>query len=122
VTYGTLADLVVVVHAAFVIFAVAGGLLALRWLWVAWFHVPAAAWAVLIEFANWECPLTPLEKHLRALAGQGSYDEGFVAHYILPILYPGELTREIQIALGLGVLIVNAAIYWRVVRKWRRRG
>ena len=119
--YQALADLVVVLHAAFVIFAVAGGLLVLRWFWVAWIHIPAAAWAALIEFADWDCPLTPLENHFRAMAGQTTYDEGFIARYILPVLYPGELTPEIQIGLGLGVLIVNAVIYWRVVRKWRRQ-
>src|SRR3546814_13727352 len=75
----------------------------------------------MIEFAGRVCPLTPLENHFRALAGESTYDRGFVAHYILPILYPGQLTREIQIGLGLLVLIINAAIYWRVVQKWRRR-
>lgn len=119
--YQILAELVVVAHAAFVLFVVAGGLLALRWLWVAWIHIPAAAWGALIEFAGWDCPLTPLENHFRAMAGQATYDEGFIAHYIVPVIYPGELTREIQIGLGLGVLIINAVIYWRVVRKWRRQ-
>src|SRR3546814_17009710 len=88
---------------AFVMFAVAGGLLASRWRWVVWLHLPAAAWAVMIEFAGRVCPLTPLENHFRALAGESTYDRGFVAHYILPILYPGQLTREIQIGLGLQI-------------------
>lgn len=119
--YQILAELVVVVHAAFVIFAVAGGLLVLRWPWVAWLHIPAVAWAALIEFAGWICPLTPLEQHLRTIAGQGGYEGGFIEHYILPVLYPDGLTREIQFALGLAVLIINGVIYWRVVRKWRKR-
>src|SRR3546814_3388146 len=66
---------------AFVTFAIAGGLLALRWRWVVWLHLPAAAWAAMIEFAGWVCPLTPLENHFRALAGESTYDRGFVAHY-----------------------------------------
>lgn len=120
-TYRILADLVVLVHIAFVIFAIAGGLLALRWRWVVGLHLPAAAWAAMIEFAGWVCPLTPLENHFRALAGESTYDRGFVAHYILPILYPGQLTRDIQIGFGLLVLVINAAIYWRLAQKRRRR-
>ena len=120
-TYRILADLVVLVHIAFVIFAIAGGLLALRWQWVVGLHLPAAAWAAMIEFAGWVCPLTPLENHFRALAGESTYDRGFVAHYILPILYPGQLTRDIQIGFGLLVLVINAAIYWRLAQKRRRR-
>lgn len=120
-TYRILADLVVLVHIAFVIFAIAGGLLAMRWRWVVGLHLPAAAWAAMIEFAGWVCPLTPLENHFRALAGESTYDRGFVAHYILPILYPGQLTRDIQIGFGLLVLVINAAIYWRLAQKWRRR-
>lgn len=120
-TYRILADLVVLVHIAFVIFAIAGGLLAMRWRWVVGLHLPAAAWAAMIEFAGWVCPLTPLENHFRALAGESTYDRGFVAHYILPILYPGQLTRDIQIGFGLLVLVINAAIYWRLAQKRRRR-
>src|SRR3546814_12569194 len=104
-----------------VTFAGAGGLRASRWGWVVWRPRPAAAWAGMIGLAGRVCPLTPLENHFRALAGESTYDRGFVAHYIRPILYPGQLTREIQIGLGLLVLIINAAIYWRVVQKWRRR-
>jgi hypothetical protein len=58
------ADLVVGVHAAFVIFVVLGGLIVVRWPRFAWVHVPAAVWGVLIEFADWICPLTPLENYL----------------------------------------------------------
>lgn len=118
--YQLLADLVVVLHFGFVVFAVAGALLVLRWRRVVWAHVPAAVWAALIEFAGWICPLTPLENWLRLQGGGGGYRGGFVDHYILPILYPGGLTRSAQIVLGLLVLLVNAAIYgwllWSVSR------
>jgi hypothetical protein len=118
--YRILADLVVVVHLAFVAFAVAGALLVLRWRWVAWLHVPAAVWAALIEFAGWICPLTPLENRLRLRGGGWAYSSGFVERYILPVLYPGELTRELQIVLGVIVLAVNFAAYAWVWRQWRR--
>ena len=116
-SYRTLADLTVVAHTAFVLFAVAGGLLVLRWRRVVWLHIPAAIWAVLIEFYGWVCPLTPLENWLRVRSGASSYRGGFVEHYILPVLYPRALTRELQIVLGLFVLIVNLAIYgWLLIR------
>src|ERR687897_3391396 len=98
--YRILADLVVGVHALFVVFVVFGGLLPLRWPWVAAVHLPAAVWGTLIEFRGWVCPLTPLEKSLRASAGQAGYEGEFVEHYILPLLYPGQMTRGIQVSLG----------------------
>jgi hypothetical protein len=112
-----LADLVVALHAAFVAFVVAGGLLVLRRRWIAAVHLPAVAWAALIEFAGWICPLTPLENALRARAGEAGYAGGFVEHYLLPLLYPSGLTPRIQVALGLAVLAVNVVVYAVVVRR-----
>jgi hypothetical protein len=83
-------------------------------------HLPVAAYGALIEFVGFICPLTPLEKSLRRLAGEGGYEGGFVAHYILPVLYPRGLTREVQLALGLIVIVVNVAVYWVVWRRGRR--
>lgn len=119
--YGLLADLVVVAHLGFVVFVVVGGLLVFRWGWVAWLHVPAALWGALIEFFGWVCPLTPLEQWLRRRAGGAGYEGGFVEHYILPVLYPGELTREIQIALGVGVVVLNLCVYGWLIRSRRAR-
>lgn len=119
--YGWLADLVLVIHGTFVLFVVLGGLLALRWPRAAWFHLPAAAWGALIEFGGWICPLTPLENHLRALAGQAGYAGGFIEHYLLAWLYPSGLTRNVQLALGLAVVAFNAAVYARVVGRRARR-
>lgn len=115
------ADAVVLVHAAFVVFALLGGLLVLRWPRLAWAHVPAAAWGVLIEFVGWICPLTPLENYLRDRAGLATYRGEFVEHYVLPMLYPAELTRTRQVWLGLLALAVNAFVYWHLVRTASRR-
>jgi hypothetical protein len=112
-----MADLVVVIHFAFVLFVVLGGLLVLRWRWLAYLHLPAAVWGTLIEFAGWICPLTPLEKSLRQTAGGEGYAGSFVEHYILPLLYPTALTRNIQLLLGTGVLVVNLVIYAIVLRR-----
>ncbi len=104
------------------VFVVLGGIVVFHVPKLAWLHLPAVAWGALIEFAGWICPLTPLEQSLRALAGERGYAGGFVEHYLLPILYPAGLTREIQIGLGLAVLIVNGAAYFLIVRRYRRQG
>lgn len=116
--YPLLADLIVLVHFAFIAFAVAGGLLALRWPRLIWLHLPAVAWAGLISLFGWVCPLTPLENRLRVLAGEEAYSGDFVARYVLPLIYPVDLTREIQVLLGVGVLVLNLVVYCWL---WRRR-
>lgn len=117
--YGFLADVVLLLHGAFVLFVVAGGLLVLRWPRMAWVHIPAALWGAIIEFAGFICPLTPLEKAWRRAAGGEAYQGDFIEHYVTAALYPSGLTRPIQIALGLLVLAINAGVYWKL---WRRRG
>ena len=116
--YRLLADAVVLLHFTFVIFVVLGGFLLQRWPRVAYIHLPAAVWGVLIEFAGWICPLTPLENHLRRLGGEAGYEGGFIDHYIIPILYPGALTRTLQYALGAIALLINILAY---VLYFRRR-
>ncbi len=110
----------VVVHAAYVVFVVLGGLLVARWPRVAWVHLPAAAWGVLIEFAGWICPLTPLENYLRERGGSSTYHGDFIEHYILPMLYPAQLTRGRQMWLGSLAIIINLFLYTYVVRSPRR--
>lgn len=114
--YRVLADLVLLVHFAFVIFVILGGFLVARRRSVMPFHLAAVAWAALIEFSGWICPLTPLETRLRARSGGGGYQTDFVAHYILPMLYPEGLTRQSQIALGAAVVIINFGIYGWILR------
>jgi hypothetical protein len=114
--YRLTADAVVLLHAAFVAFVVLGGLMVARWPRLMWAHLPAAAWGALIEFAGWICPLTPIENELRHRAGMATYPGDFVEHYVLPVLYPDDLTRSIQVALGVTVVALNAAAYWRVAR------
>jgi hypothetical protein len=109
--YAMLADAVVVVHAAFVLFAVFGGFLVLRWRRLAWLHIPAVLWAALVEIAGWFCPLTPLENLLRHRAGKSTYQSDFIDHYIMPALYPDALAHESQMILGLSVLFINLSIY-----------
>jgi hypothetical protein len=100
-----------------VLFVVLGGLLVLHWPWLAYLHIPAAVWGVLIEFAGWVCPLTPLEQTLRARAGGAGYESGFIDYYILPVLYPSALTRSVQLLLGCLVLTLNLGIYAYLLRR-----
>ena len=116
-----MADLVVTLHFAFVLFVLLGGLLVLRWPWLAVLHLPAAIWGALIEFAGWVCPLTPLEQSLRLQAGEQGYSGSFVEHYLLPVLYPSGLTRNIQLVLGSLVIIINLGVYGYLLRSWRHR-
>jgi hypothetical protein len=121
VIYRLLADVVVVVHLGFVVFVVLGGLLVIRWRRLAWLHLPAVVWAIVLELAGWICPLTPLENRLRRAAGAGGYEGGFVEHYLVPVLYPDVLTRRMQVGLAVFVLSVNVAVYLWIVLRWRAR-
>ena len=115
-----LADLVVILHFAFVLFVIFGGLLVLRWPRLTYVHLPVALYGALIELVGWVCPLTPLEKRLRESAGLEGYQGGFVEHYILPVLYPAGLTRNVQLVLGLIVVGMNLVIYTVAARVYRR--
>jgi len=116
------ADLVVLLHFGFVLFVIAGGLLVLRWRRLMPLHLATVIWGAAIEFGGWICPLTPLENHLRDLAGGNGYEGGFVEHYVVPVLYPAALTRSAQFVLGALVVVVNAAVYWMIWRARRTRG
>ncbi len=115
--YWLAANLVLVLHFAFVCFVVLGGFLVFRRPRLAWLHLPAVIWGAAVEYLGWFCPLTPLENYLRRSAGQEGYPGGFIEHYLLPLLYPGELTREVQIVLGTLVVVVNLAIYGRLLTR-----
>ncbi len=115
--YHLLADTILVIHFAFIIFVVLGGIFAIWWRKVIRLHIPAVTWGALIEFAGWTCPLTPLENRLRVKGGQAGYPGGFIEEYILPVIYPAGLTREVQVILGLLVITVNLVIYWKIFHK-----
>lgn len=113
-----LADLVVVAHLAFIVFAVFGALLVLRWPRVATLHLPALAWAGGIMVVGGICPLTPLENRLREAAHDPTYDGSFIDRYIVSLIYPPGLTHGVQLAGAAVLLGVNGVLYWRV---WKAR-
>jgi membrane protein implicated in regulation of membrane protease activity len=115
------ADLVVVVHLLFIGFIVGGVFLTWRWPLIIWAHIPAVIYGALVEFAGFTCPLTLLENDLRERAGEAGYRDGFVAHYLVKVIYPPGLTHGMQIGLGVLLLLVAIIGYWRFLRR-RGRG
>jgi len=119
--YRLLADAVLVVHLAFIVFVVFGGLLVLRWPRIAWLHLPTVAWGAWIELTGRICPLTPLEIGLRERGGETGFTDGFIEHYITALIYPDGLDRRQQILLGVFVLVLNAGVYAYVVARRRAK-
>lgn len=115
-----LADMVLLLHVAFILFALLGGLIVLWKRWTVWIHLPALLWASVVNLAGWTCPLTPLENMLRALAGQAGYEGGFVEHYVVPLVYPDVMPRDLEMASGLAVLACNVLTYAFVIHRIRR--
>jgi len=109
--YRLAAEIVLLLHLAFIVFVITGAAGAARWRWLPLTHLPAAAWGVFVELTARVCPLTTAENYLRMKAGESGYTESFIEHYLLAIIYPAGLTREIQFALAAGVIVINAAIY-----------
>lgn len=111
------ADAVLLLHLAFILFALLGACMSVRWRWLPLLHLPAAAWGIFVELTGRTCPLTYLENHLRIRAGLSGYTESFIEHYLLAIIYPEGLTRNTQILLAGIVIVVNTAIYgWLYAR------
>lgn len=115
------ADAVLILHLAFIAFVVLGGSLVLRWPRLAWVHLPAVVWGALVEVAGWICPLTPLEDFLRRAAGEEAYAGDFLERHLLALIYPGGLTRELQMMLAVLVVAVNAVFYGVMIVRMRRR-
>ena len=120
-SYRLAADAVLLLHLAFILFVLLGAVLVARRRWLALVHVPVAAWGFFVEVSGRGCPLTLVENYFRLRAGQSGYGEGFVAHYLLRLIYPAGLTRGTELALAGVVLAFNAALYGRVWWRVRRK-
>ncbi|HWR59524.1 MAG TPA: DUF2784 domain-containing protein [Thermodesulfovibrionales bacterium] len=115
------ADIVLLFHFAFIIFAVFGGAIVFFRRRAAWLHLPAVLWSAAVNFASWICPLTPLENSFRAKADESGFEGGFIEHYIEPLVYPGGMPREMELIAGISVLAWNCLVYLIVMRWGRRR-
>jgi len=119
--FALFADLVVIIHAFFIFFVVVGAIMVVRWPSLLLFHVGAVLWGAWVELAGWTCPLTPLENWARHRAQGHGYTGGFIDYYLLHVIYPTGLTREIQVVLGVALLLLNTVAYTIVIRSRRRR-
>lgn len=119
--YRLAADAVLLLHLAFILFALFGALLAICWRWMPLLHLPAAAWGCFVELSGRICPLTPWENALRISAGQSGYAESFVEHYLLGLIYPAGLTHNIQLLLAGVLLAINLLLYGWLLWRWRNR-
>lgn len=118
--YWIAANLLVVVHLGFICFVLIGGFLVFRWRRLVFLHIPAVVWGALIEYQGWLCPLTPWEQQLRQAGGMAGYSGGFIEHYLLPVLYPAYVSRDVQLILGTFVIVLNLAIYgWMIMQRVR---
>jgi hypothetical protein len=118
-TYLILANIILAVHLLFIVFVVFGSLFVFYKRWLSWLHIPAVIYGILVEFSGWICPLTPLENHVRVLAGQSGYTHSFVQQYLLKMIYPEGLTRQDQIIIGCAILILNFFVYLLIFRQLR---
>ena len=119
--YRISAEAIVLLHFTFIAFVLFGATLALRWRWIVVLHLPAAAWGFFVEMTGRICPLTYAENYLRHRAGQSGYSQGFIEHYLLPIIYPAGLTQQIQFVLAGAVVLVNVLAYgWLLHRRASR--
>lgn len=115
--YNVLANAIVLTHFLFIAFLVCGGLLVIRWPRLAVVHLPVAVWGAVVEIFGWVCPLTPLENHFRVLAGANSYSGDFIARYLIPVIYPENLTNEFQQLSDGIVIVVNVIFYTIAIKK-----
>jgi hypothetical protein len=120
--YRLAADGILMVHLAFILFVLGGGAMGLWWRWAPVIHIPAAAWGFFVEITGRICPLTYMENYFRLTAGQSGYTESFIEHYLLDLIYPSGLTREIQLTLAAVVVMVNAVVYSLLLYRWRKGG
>ena len=119
--YSVAADLLVILHLTFIVFVIAGGFSLLKWPWMVILHIPAAAWGAFVEINGLICPLTPWENHLRLLAGEKGYPNSFIEHYLIPIIYPPEISQTMLTMMGVMVIVINLCVYTFVVYRLTRK-
>jgi hypothetical protein len=114
-----IANAIVLLHGLFILFAIFGGFLAWRWRKIIFLHIPALCWGIWIELSHGICPLTPLENTYRHLAGEAGYEHGFIEHYLLPIIYPTNLTADLQYIFAAVLTTINILAYGLLIKRYR---
>jgi hypothetical protein len=114
------ADIILIIHFAFILFVIFGALLFFVAKKIVFIHIPAIIWGSYIELTHSICPLTYLENWLLQKANLTTYSEGFIQYYLVPIVYPTNLTKDIQIYLGIGLIVINIVIYAFIFGKMKK--
>ena len=118
--YEQAANLTLIVHFAFILFVVFGALLFFVTTKIIFIHLPALVWGSYIELTNSICPLTYLENWFLHKANLTTYSEGFIQNYLMPIVYPASLTKDLQIYLGIALIVINIVFYAFIFNKLKK--
>ena len=118
--YELFANLTLIAHLMFILFVIFGGLLYLIFSKIIYIHLPALLWGIYVELTNSICPLTYLENWFLNKGNLTTYSNNFISNYIFPIIYPDSLTAEIQIYLGVSLIIINILIYSLIFKNLRK--
>ena len=118
--YEFAADLTLIVHFAFIIFVVFGALLFFVSTKIIYVHVPALIWGIYIEITHSICPLTYLENWFLQKSNLTTYSEGFIQNYLVPIVYPKNLTDNLQIYFAIALIVINTVIYVFIISKFKK--
>ena len=112
-----LADFFLITHLCFILFAIFGGLLVLRWQWIWKLHLPALVWGFLVQYFVWFCPLTTWENYFRNLGGEAGYDGGFIEHYVSALIYPGFISPNAHLLFAFALAAFNLLVYSYIIRR-----
>ena len=118
--YEFFANLTLIVHLIFILFVIFGGLFFFIFSKIIYIHLPALLWGIYIELTNSVCPLTYLENWFLNKAELATYSNGFINNYLYPIIYPEGLTNNIQIYLGITLIVINILIYGFIFKNFKR--
>ena len=118
--YELLANLTLVTHLIFILFVIFGGMLFYFFPKIIYFHIPSLLWGIYIEFTNSVCPLTYLENWFLFKGELSTYSNDFINNYLFPIIYPERLTAEIQIYLGISLIVLNIFIYVQIYKNFNK--
>ena len=114
------ADIILIIHFLFILFVIFGALLFFVAKKIVFIHIPAIIWGSYIDLTHSICPLTYLENWFLHKANLTTYSEGFIQNYLVPIVYPMNLTKDLQIFLGIGLIVINIVIYAFIFGKLKK--
>ena len=120
IIYELLANLTLIAHLIFILFVIFGGLLFFIFSKILYLHLPALFWGIYIELTNSVCPLTYLENWFLYKGELTTYSNDFINNYLFQIIYPKGLNAEIQIYLGISLIVINILIYGLIYKNLKK--